>query len=59
MDLSEYLEVLAYEIALWMAAYQDAAYPLDQLGDVTESVTAKLRAEAIINLMTRWNTDTF
>jgi hypothetical protein len=59
MDLPDYLEVLAYDIALWMTAYQDASYPLEQLGDVTESVIAKLRAAAIIVLLTRGDTDGF
>src|SRR5262249_7195515 len=40
-----------------MTAYQNPGYPLDQLGDVTESVTAKLRAAAIILLVADGDSD--
>ena len=57
MKLSEYLQVLAYDIAFWMSAYQNPSFPLDQLGDVTEDVTAKLRSAAIIALLTKGDSD--
>jgi hypothetical protein len=57
VKLSEYLQVLAYDIAFWMSAYQNSSYPLDQLGDVTEDVTAKLRAAAIIALLAKGDSD--
>jgi len=59
MKLNEYLEGLAYDIAFWMAAYGDAAYPLDQLGNVTDTVTAKLRAAAIIALLSKGDPDIY
>lgn len=40
-----------------MTAYQNPDYPLDQLGDVTENVTEKLRAVAIIVLLAQGNSD--
>jgi hypothetical protein len=59
VNLTEYLEVLAYEIAFWMTAFRNPDYPLDQLGDVTENVTAKLRAAAIIAILTKGESDTY
>ena len=57
MKLGEYLEALAYDVAFWMTAYQNPDYPLDQLGDVTEKVTAKLRAAAVIILIADGDSD--
>ncbi|OLB14576.1 MAG: hypothetical protein AUH10_03715 [Gammaproteobacteria bacterium 13_2_20CM_66_19] len=59
MKLTEYLELLAYDIGFWMSAFQSADYPLEQLGDVTDSVTAKLRAAAIIALLAKGDSDTY
>lgn len=57
MTLSDLLDALAYDIAFWMTAYQNPDYPLDQLGDVTENVTEKLRAAAIIVLLAQGDSD--
>lgn len=59
MKLSDLLDALAYDIAFWMTAYQNPDYPLDQLGDVTENVTEKLRAVAIIVLLGHGDSDAY
>jgi hypothetical protein len=59
MKLGEYLEVLGYDAAFWMAAYTNPSYPLDQLGEVTVDVTAKLRTAAIVVLLAKGDTDAF
>lgn len=59
MKLSDLLDALAYDIAFWMTAYQNPDYPLDQLGDVTETVTEKLRAAAIIVLLGHGDSDAY
>jgi Immunity protein 49 len=59
MNLTEYLEVMAYDIAFWMAAFRNPDYPLDQLGSVCMDVTTKLRAAAIIALLTKADSDLF
>jgi len=59
VKLTEYLEVLAYDIAFWMTAFQNPDYPLEQLGEVTQNVTAKLRAAAIIALLTKGDSDSY
>jgi len=59
VKLTEYLEVLAYDIAFWMSAYLNPSYSLDDLGDVTANVTGKLRAAAIIALLAKGNSDSY
>jgi hypothetical protein len=59
MNLKEYLEILAYDAAFWLTAFQDPDYSLDQLGEVCVDTCAKLRAAAIIVLLTRAETDGF
>jgi hypothetical protein len=59
VKLTEYQEILAYDIAFWLAAFQNPEYPPKQLGEVSVQVTAKLRAAAIIALLTKGDSDTF
>jgi len=59
VKLTEYLEVLAYDIAFWMSAYLNPSYSLDDLGEVTVNVTGKLRAAAIISLLAKGNSDAY
>lgn len=57
MKLTEYLDVLAYDIGFWLAALRNPDYPVDQLGAVSVDVTAKLRAAAIIALLGKGDSD--
>jgi len=59
MKLTEYLEIMSYDIAFWMAGVRDPEFPLEQLGNVCTDVTAKLRAAAIISLLGKADSDTF
>ena len=59
MKLADYLEIIAYDIAFWMTAFQSPDFPLGQLGDVCIEVTGKLRAAAVIALLTRADSDAF
>jgi hypothetical protein len=59
MKLSEQTEIVAYDIAFWLSAFTNPAYPLDQLGRVCIDVCAKLRALAIIALTSKADHETF
>lgn len=59
MKLTEYLDIIAYDIGFWMAAFQNPDYPLDQLGDVSIDVTGKLRTAAIIALVGKGDSDAY
>ncbi|HVS75712.1 MAG TPA: Imm49 family immunity protein [Steroidobacteraceae bacterium] len=59
MKLADYLQAIAYDIAFWMTAFQNPDFPLGQLGEVCIEVTGKLRAAAIIALLTKADSDAF
>lgn len=59
MNLKEQLEALAYDIAFWLAAFANPDYPAEQLGALTIEVCPKLRAAAIIVLLTKADSDAF
>lgn len=59
MKLTEYLDIIAYDIGFWMAAFQNPDYPLDQLGDISIDVSEKLRAAAIIALVGKGDSDAY
>lgn len=59
MRLGDYLPTLAHDIAFWLAGVQDPDYPLTQLGDLSLSVSKKLRAAAVIVLLAKTDVDTF
>ena len=59
MKLAEYLDLVGYDVAFWLTAYRDPQYPLEQLGAVTQDVTAKLRTAAIIVLLTKGDSDSW
>jgi hypothetical protein len=59
VKLTEYLESIAYDIGFWLTAFQNPDYPVRQLGEISEQVTAKTRAAAIIVLLTKGDTDAF
>jgi Immunity protein 49 len=59
VKLSEYLDILSYDVAFWLTAFRNPDYPPAQLGDVCVQVTAKLRTAAIIALLTKGSSDSF
>ncbi|HKE46331.1 MAG TPA: Imm49 family immunity protein [Steroidobacteraceae bacterium] len=59
MKLSEYAEPLAYEVAFALLGANDPATPVGELGDVGLELGPKLRALAIIVLLTTGNSDAF
>jgi immunity protein 49 of polymorphic toxin system len=59
VKLIEYLEPLGYDIAFWLTAFQNPDYPIRQLGEVSIQVSGKLRAAAIIALLTKGSSDAF
>jgi hypothetical protein len=59
MMLAEYGKLLSYDIAFWMQALTNPAYPLDELGKLTLELSTKLRALAIILLLVEADTDYF
>jgi hypothetical protein len=59
VKLTEYQEILAYDIAFWLSAFQDPEYPPGQLGEIAVQVTAKLRGAAIVALLVKGDSDTF
>ncbi|NRF66445.1 immunity 49 family protein [Aquincola sp. S2] len=59
MKLADYLEIVAYDIGFWLTAFQNPSYPTADLGEACIDVCAKLRAAAIIALLSRTSYDTF
>jgi hypothetical protein len=57
--LSDYIDDIAYDIAFWMAAFQNPDYPPAQLGEVCIDVSIKLRAVAIMVLLANGDSDSF
>ena len=59
MKLEDYIEPLAYDAAFWLAGLKDPDTPVERLGVLSIDVCAKLRAAAIIVLLTRGDPDGF
>jgi hypothetical protein len=59
MKLTDYLDLLAHDIAFWMAGAMDPDYDLPQLGNLGVELSGKLRAAAIIVLLTKADSDAF
>ena len=59
MKLADYVTPVSYDIAFWMTAFENPDYPLDQLGNVSIDVQGKLRAAAILVLLTKGDSDVF
>ncbi len=59
MKLTDYLDLLAHDIAFWMAGALDPGYDLSQLGQLSVELSARLRAAAIIVLLTKADSDAF
>lgn len=57
MILADYLEPLAYDIAFWTLGLVSPDARPEQLGALSEEVTRKLKAAAIIVLLTKANVD--
>ncbi len=57
MKLEEYGESLAYETAFWMQGFTNPTYPFEELGRLSLEVSEKLRALAIIVLLTQGEPD--
>jgi hypothetical protein len=51
MALDDYAEALSYDIAFWLVGVRDPAYPIGDLGALSLEVGAKLRAMALITLL--------
>ncbi len=59
MRFGEAISDLLYDVAGWMLALDGTDYPLDQLGDVSDDVSFKLRTLAIAMLLANADTDGF
>ncbi|MGK3961293.1 Imm49 family immunity protein [Sorangium sp. So ce118] len=59
MKLAEHGESLAYDIAFWMAAATDPAYPIADLDRLSVELSGKLRALAIMVLLVKADSDRF
>lgn len=59
MQLSDYLELLPYDIAFWISGLKEPNCPFETQGDMSLEVSFKLRALAIILLLVEGETDIF
>lgn len=59
MKLAEYGQTAAYEVAFWMQGLANPSYPVAQLGGLTQDLTRKLRALAILGLVAAADGDCF
>lgn len=59
MKLADYLEPLAYDIAFWTLGLMSPEARPEQLGELSVELGHKLRAAAIIALLTRADVDTY
>jgi immunity protein 49 of polymorphic toxin system len=59
VKLADYVEPLSYDTAFWAAGVLNPEYPIEELGDLSLEVSEKLRAMAILVLLTKASTDTF
>jgi Immunity protein 49 len=59
MELDEYREPLAYELAFWMQGLTDPEYPLGELGSLSLAISAKFRVMAIMVLLVNADSDRF
>lgn len=59
MGLKEHLDLLATDIAFWLVGFQDPAYLIEQMGDLSEKLSDQFRTLAIITLLGEGNTDLF
>ncbi|MEJ8849308.1 Imm49 family immunity protein [Variovorax rhizosphaerae] len=60
MQLAEDVDALAYDTAFWLVGYEEpGVYELKDLGDIGADLSRKLRALAIITLLTTGDSDKF
>jgi hypothetical protein len=59
MDLGNYAESLAYEIAFWMEGLLSSDYPIEEIGRLSIEISTKFRALAIIGLLANGDSDLF
>lgn len=59
MRLDEYRESLAYDAAFWMVGLRNPSFPLDELGALSDEVSKKLRALAILVLLAQGESERF
>lgn len=59
MNLGNYGELIAYEIAFWMQGLTDPTYPINEVGALSLSISDKLRALAITALLAKGDSDVF
>lgn len=60
MQLAEEVDALAYDTAFWLVGYEEpGAYELEELGSIGVDLSRKLRALAIITLLTSGDSDKF
>lgn len=60
MKLAQDAEALAYDTAFWLLGFEEeGGYPIEQLGRIGVELCGKLRALAIIALLTTGSTDKF
>jgi len=57
--LCEYIDLLAYETAFWMTGLYNPEYPVEDLGQLSMDLSAKLRCIAICVLLAKADSDTF
>jgi hypothetical protein len=60
MQLADYAEPLAYDTAFWLLGFEEEdGYEIDELGRVSVELCGKLRALAIVALLTKGDSDKF
>jgi hypothetical protein len=59
MQLGEFAEPLAYELAVGVQAFADAEYPLPELGRLTIEMSSKFRVLGIIMLVVNGDAENF
>ncbi len=60
MQLAEEVDALAYDTAFWLVGYEEpGVYALEELGSIGVDLSRKLRALAIITLLTSGDSDKF
>ena len=59
MNLEQYIDVLVPDIAFWMLGLRDATYPVESMGRLSIELSEKLRALAVIVLLSDANSDRY
>lgn len=59
MKLDEYIDVVAYDTAFWMAGLNNPDYPTREMGSLSIEVSSKLRSIAIFSLLAKGDYNLF